>query len=92
MLTGDKLETAVSIARSSQLVGRHQTMHLFTQVWCVCVWCVCVVCVCVVCVGVVCDGCCVCMCVCGVCVCVCVCVCCMNVLGMHYTYVCVSGV
>ena len=49
MLTGDKLETAVSIARSSQLVGRHQTMHLFTQV-CVCMCgcrCVCVVCVCV---------------------------------------------
>ena len=47
MLTGDKLETAVSIARSSQLVGRGQAMHIFTQV-CECSVCACVrVCACV---------------------------------------------
>jgi len=32
MLTGDKLETAICIAKSARLVGRDQEMHVFKQV------------------------------------------------------------
>jgi phospholipid-translocating ATPase len=32
MLTGDKQETAISIAHSSQLVSKHQNMYIFQQV------------------------------------------------------------
>ena len=32
MLTGDKLETAVCIAKSSRLVSRSHDMHMFSQV------------------------------------------------------------
>ena len=32
MLTGDKLETAESIAKSSRLVSRNQNLHIFQTV------------------------------------------------------------
>ena len=32
MLTGDKLETATCIAKSSRLVSRDQEIHVFSQV------------------------------------------------------------